>query len=322
MTLMKVDSINLIAEFCQNHLGDQAILENMIVEAKTNGATHAKIQGLYSEEITLRKEFEDPNGELYRPYDKEIARLKDLDLSFETEKWFVEFCHKNSIIPMITVFTHRGVDRAELAGFKSIKIASYDCASKPIIKKVLKFADEVVISTGATYWQEISETVRLINAHKKNFQRIALLHAKTIYPTQLNQFELLKMSTLASFGFKIGLSDHTKPEETQLVASKIAILLGAEYIERHFTVLDRAKTKDGPISIFPSELSELRNFCNKSKLEQLKEIKVTDLEKTLICRSLEPTAEEILNRKYYRGRVASKYSGVEVFSWEELAFEK
>lgn len=319
---MKFNSINLIAEFCQNHLGDQTLLEKMIIEAKNNGATHAKIQGLYSEEITMRKEFEDPNGEIYRPYDKEVARLKNLDLDFETEQWFVEFCSKHSIIPMITVFTHRGVERAKLAGFKSIKIASYDCASKPIIKKVLEFADEVVISTGATYWQEISETVKLIDAHKKNFQRIALLHAKTIYPTQLTQFEILKMSALASFGFKVGLSDHTKPEETQLAASKIAILLGAEYIERHFTVLDRAKTKDGPISIFPSELNELRNFCNKSKLEQLKEIKVTDLAQTLICRSLEPSTAEILNRKYYRGRVASKYNEVEVFSWEELPFEK
>jgi sialic acid synthase SpsE len=315
---MNINSTNLIAEFCQNHLGKASILEQMVVEAKNNGASHAKIQGLYSEEITKRMEFEDTNGRIFRPYDKEVARLKSLDLSFETEKWFVEFCHKKSITPMITVFTHMGVERAKLAGFKSVKIASYDCSSIPIIKKALEFADELVISTGATYWQEIIDTVKLINSIKNNSQKIALLHARTIYPTQLTHFGILRMSALASFGFKIGLSDHTKPEETKLVASKIAILLGADYIERHFTILNKEETKDGPISITPVELKEIKDFCEKSKLEQLNDIGKEDLLSALPCASLEPTEEELINRSYYRGRVASKYNGKVFYSWEEL----
>jgi sialic acid synthase SpsE len=169
---MNSNSVKIIAEFCQNHLGRPAPLEQMVIEAKKNGATHAKIQGLYSHEITWRKEFEDKLSPIYRPYEKKVARLKELDLSFKTEKWFVQFCQSQSITPMITIFTHKVVDRAKLAGFKSIKIASYDCASKPIIKKSLEFADKIVISTGATYWQEITDTVNLINRYKKNHKRL------------------------------------------------------------------------------------------------------------------------------------------------------
>ena len=319
---MSTNSTNLIAEFCQNHLGDISILEQMVIEAKNSGATHAKIQGLYSDELTMRKEFEDPNGKLYRPYSNEVSRLKDLDLDFETEKWFVQYCIKNSITPMITVFTHKGLERAKSAGFKSIKIASYDCASKPLIKKVLEFADEIVISTGATYWKEICETIELINSCKKQSQIIALLHARTIYPTKLEDFGLLRMSALRCFGFNVGLSDHTKPSDTQLIASKIAIVLGADYVERHFTILEKEKTKDGPISITPIELRELRNFTQKHKEEQLIEIGNIDLLKSLPCKSLEPSKEEILNRDYYRGRVASTYNGIRVFSWEDITFEK
>ena len=319
---MSTNSTNLIAEFCQNHLGDISILEQMVIEAKNSGATHAKIQGLYSDELTMRKEFEDPNGKLYRPYSNEVSRLKDLDLDFETEKWFVQYCIKNSITPMITVFTHKGLERAKSAGFKSIKIASYDCASKPLIKKVLEFADEIVISTGATYWKEICETTELINSCKKQSQIIALLHARTIYPTKLEDFGLLRMSALRCFGFNVGLSDHTKPSDTQLIASKIAIVLGADYVERHFTILEKEKTKDGPISITPIELRELRNFTQKHKEEQLIEIGNIDLLKSLPCKSLEPSKEEILNRDYYRGRVASTYNGIRVFSWEDITFEK
>jgi sialic acid synthase SpsE len=319
---MSTNSINLIAEFCQNHLGDISILEQMVIEAKSSGATHAKIQGLYSNELTMRKEFEDPDGKLYRPYSKEFLRLKFLELSFETEGWFVQHCIKNSITPMITVFTHKGLERAKLAGFKSIKIASYDCASKPIIKKVLEFADEIVISTGATFWKEICETVDLINSCKKQSQNIALLHARTIYPTKLEDFGLLRMSALRYFGFHVGLSDHTKPSDNQLIASKIAIVLGAEYIERHFTILEREKTKDGPISITPSELCELKEFTQKDRVDQLIDISNVDLLGSLHCNSLEPSKEEILNRNYYRGRVASTYDGIQVFSWEDIAIEK
>ena len=314
--------MKIIAEFCQNHLGKIENLEEMVIQAKENGASHAKIQGLYSDEITKRSEFEDPKGILYRPYDKEVARLQTLDLNFETEKWFVKYCLEKEIIPMITVFTHRGVERAKQAGFKHIKIASYDCASIPIIRKSLEFADEVVISTGATYWTEIEKTAELINKSRKPNQEIALLHARTIYPTRLDNFGLLKMSALAAFGFKFGLSDHTKPSESGLIASKIAILLGANYIERHFTILDRSETRDGPVSINPAELKELRNFCGLSKLEQLKEINIKDLEATVACNSLEPAGEEITNRSYYRGRVASTYEGKYVFSWEEAPYEE
>jgi sialic acid synthase SpsE len=314
--------MKIIAELCQNHLGRIENLEEMVNQATENGAAYAKIQGLYSEEITKRPEFENPSGALYRPYDQEFARLKNLDLSVETEKWFVDYCLRKEIIPMITVFTHRGVERAKQAGFKHIKIASYDCASVPLIRNCLDFCEEIVISTGATYWKEIEKTAEMIRKNQKKNQHVALLHARTIYPTRLDNFGILKMTALSVFGFKFGLSDHTKPSEYGLIASKIAILLGASYIERHFTILDKSETRDGPISITPIELKDLSNFCELTKSEQLSSINVQDLQSALLCDSLEPAEEELVNRSYYRGRVASIYEGKHVYSWEEAPIEE
>jgi len=308
----------IIAEFCQNHLGDIDILEKMIISAKNNGATHAKIQGLYSHEITKRDQFEIPANRIFRPYANEVKRLSKLDLSIDTEQWFVQKCNEVSIIPMITVFTHSGVERAKQAEFKSIKFASYDCGSLPIISKVLEFADEIVISTGATYWSEIKSTADHLHENKRAHQKIAFLHARTIYPTQLDQFGLLRMSALKAFGFDIGLSDHTKPDDSELIASKIAIILDADYIERHYTVLERSETRDGPVSINASELLELRNFLKLSKPEQANSIDPEILKSTMACSSLEPTEEEIVNREYYRGRVASIIDGKIVYSWENI----
>jgi len=308
----------IIAEFCQNHLGNREILKNMILAAKSSGATYAKIQGLYSWELTKRIEFENPSSQIYRPFKKEFDRLKLLDLSFETEVWFVEECKRNSIIPMITVFSHNGIGRALDAGFKHIKIASYDCASIPLIKQILKFASEVVISTGATYWSEIEATANFLRENKADDQEITFLHATTIYPTNLEEVALLKMLLLKTFGFNIGYSDHTSLKDSSLIASKAAILLGAQYIERHFTILDASDTKDGPISIGPLDLVELIEFSKHSKSVQLQQLDLSRYSQMFHLSSIEPSDQELSNRSYYRGRVASAINGKDYFAWQEI----
>ena len=45
--------IKLIAEFCQNHNGDIQILEEMVQKAALSGATHAKIQTIYADNLEI-----------------------------------------------------------------------------------------------------------------------------------------------------------------------------------------------------------------------------------------------------------------------------
>jgi sialic acid synthase SpsE len=317
-------AINIIAEFCQNHNGNVKVLERMIEEAKINGASHAKLQGLYSSELTKRSEFEPGNqtdGSLLRPYQIEFDRLSKLDLTPDVESNFVQDCINAEIIPMITVFTHAGLDRAVNAGFKSFKIASYDCGSRELISRLLPYADELVISTGATLWQEIELTSELIAASKKPKTKIAFLHARTIYPTPLENMNISRMMYLKYLGWETGLSDHSRPEIDGLIASKLAIHLGASYIERHFTVLDRVETRDGPVSINPEELRELFDFSNQNPQERYLELsKIDDLTRISFGTSqLEIDPQEVVNSKYYRGRVASWHDSKQVYSWQPWA---
>lgn len=314
-------AINIIAEFCQNHNGNVKLLDRMIEEAKINGASHAKLQGLYSSELTKRSEFEpgnQTNGSLLRPYQTEFDRLSRLDLTPDAESKFVQDCINADIVPMITVFTHAGLDRAVNAGFRSFKIASYDCGSRELISRVLPYADELVISTGATLWQEIELTSKLVAASKKLDTKIAFLHARTIYPTPLENMNISRMMYLKYFGWEVGLSDHSRPEIDGLIASKLAIHLGASYIERHFTVLDRDETRDGPVSINPEQLRELVDFSNQNPQERYLELsKIVDLSRISFGASqLEIDPQEVINAKYYKGRVASWNDSKQVYSWQ------
>ncbi len=317
----------LIAECCQNHLGDFEILMNMVAAGAEHGASHLKIQGLYHDELTYREQFEKTRSEKFsssivRPYDAEVTRLKPLSLDFETEAAFVKECIKRGVVPMITVFTHAGLDRALKAGFRSFKIASYDCASLALISRILPHCDELVISTGATYWDEIRKTADFIKSNKRAETKVVFLHAVTEYPTTTSSVRMLRMTALKQFGFSVGFSDHTPPSTTNLEATALAIKLGASAIERHFTILDPSATKDGPVSINPDQLALI------SKMSSAQDVLDDCLPGDEICKSmmapllsLDPSDLELQNREYYRGRVASSLNGIRIYAWENWPLE-
>ena len=51
-----------------------------------------------------------------------------------------------------------------------------------------------------------------------------------------------------------------------LIASYAAIYNGASLIERHFTILPKDKTKDGKVSINPSDIKDLFKFYRLAKI--------------------------------------------------------
>lgn len=313
-------SVGLIAEFCQNHNGNRETLKKMIYAAASARFTHGKIQGLYSSELTKRAEFESRDSAIYRPFESELARLRNLDLSESDEHWFVKECIGAGITPMITIFSHHGVDRAQKAGFKSIKIASYDCGSLPLINRAASFAEEIVVSTGATSWEEIRETAFLLRSFQELGLKVALLHARTIYPTRSDETGLARMIALREFNLPVGFSDHSRPDTDGLLATKFALVLGAQLVERHFTVLEKSQTKDGPVSINELEAEEISKFSSMDVSGQLRNLgsQVTRLSEFFQIGSLQPTSIELRNANYYRGRVASTIDGRQYFSWEEI----
>lgn len=312
-------NVRLIAEFCQNHNGKRTVLKSLIESAARSGFTHGKIQGLYSSELTKRVDFEDPRSPIYRPYDREFERLRYLDLSIEDEKWFVGESLKFGIVPMITVFTHYGVERAKEAGFNSIKIASYDCSSLPLIKSAASFAKELIVSTGATAWLQVRETAELLMNLSQNGISVALLHARTIYPAKASDTGLARMIALRDFKIPIGFSDHSRPDTDELWATKFAIFFGAEIVERHYTVLEKSETKDGPVSIDEVQAREICRFANLSNSGRAQELisRMHLAGNYLNISDLNPSEIERTNSKYYRGRVASKINDKEIFGWEE-----
>ena len=314
----------IIVEICQNHSGSRENVAKLIRAAAENGADIIKSQTIYSEDVTRRERFEDGTVDasgkqtaIKRPYQAEVDRLAKLDLTLEDEAWFIEEVKKVGAMPMTTIFARGRIpETGKLAWPKRIvKVASYDCASYPMLRELAQYFDEFIISTGATYDEEIEKTAKLMKELGKGF---SFLHCVTSYPNTLEMANLKRMDWLRTMTPKVGWSDHTLVARDGIVASKIAIMLGADYVERHFTVFDGSETKDGPISINPALLKELSDFRNLSKDEQKKNIEATipDWEKLLGSEHRDMTQVELLNRDYYRGRFATRVGDKWLNNWE------
>ena len=316
----------IIVEICQNHNGDRNVLKDMIWAAKEAGADIVKGQVIFSEDTAPRERFDEGHVEdngvrktVKRPYRAEAERLRGLDLEESDYRFFVEESKRAGITPMVTIFARRRVPFAASLPWtkeRPVKVASYDCASYPMIRELSDNFGKLIISTGATFDDEIKTTAEIMKEKKKPF---VFLHCVTSYPNTLQMANLARMEWLRQFTPEVGWSDHTLVPRDGIKAAKTAFMLGADYVERHFTILPVDKTKDGPVSLTPALLKELSDFRKLSKDEQKKiiEKEIPGWQIMLGHKEREMTHAEMLNRDYYRGRFASFVNGEWVHNWEE-----
>ncbi len=314
----------ITVDICQNHLGDKKIIGRMIREAAKAGADYVKGQIIFSEDLTHRERFEQGEVEnngvmktIKRPYKPELERLKALDLSEDDYKWFVEEAVRNNIKPMFTVFSRRRIEFAASLPLpeKVVKVASYDCASFKFLEELCDVFDHLVISVGGTMDEEIIQAAQIV---KKKGKKLTLLHCVTSYPNTLDMCNLARLKWLKKYAPNVGWSDHTMVVRDGLKAAKVASILGANMIERHFTVLAQDRTKDGPISINPRQLRELAQFyCLPfEKRKKIIKSKIPEWRIMIGYEQRELTHKEMLNRDYYRGRFASFIKGKWIYNWE------
>lgn len=115
------------------------------------------------------------------------------------------------------------------------KISSSDASNLPFIKHVGAKGKPVVLSVGASYLSEVDEAVRTLRG--AGCHDITLLHCVLSYPTSPDDANLRVIGTLkADFpGVRVGYSDHVAPDPVMMTLAT-AYLLGAEVIEKHFTL--------------------------------------------------------------------------------------
>jgi sialic acid synthase SpsE len=146
------------------------------------------MQSIWSADVTFRERFElgetGPDGTVLaikRPCAAEKERLARLDLTFDDHLFFIEECRRHRVTPMTTIFARHRVARIAQLPWpeRIVKVARYDCASWPFPRTLAQHFDTLLISTGATYDEEIRRTALLLNGLGTELQ---FLHCVTSYP--------------------------------------------------------------------------------------------------------------------------------------------
>jgi len=268
----------IVAEIGINFLGSFSILKKLIINAKKSGADAVKFQ--LFDPITLSYGNKNSiNKNLYKLW-------KKMELDANKAKKIKIFCKKKNIDLFFSIFDDHSLEILKKINHKKIKVASSELNNIELIKKIAKFANDVILSTGMGSIKEISKAVNIL----KN-KNLSILHCVSMYPTNLENCNLNRMISLKKkfSKYKVGFSDHT----IGINASIAAIVHGADILEKHFTLNKKYKGADHNISADPVDLKFITNFNN-------------NLKKILGSGNIEPKIKEKINRNFFRKGLYAK----------------
>lgn len=221
-----------IAKKLQISLMDAA--KFMVLAAKNAGIHAVKFQTYKAD--TLASKYSPSYWDLTEePTTSQYELFKKFDAFGEPEyQELAGFCRKIGIEFCSTAFDFASADYLEPL-MDVYKISSSDLTNLPFIAYMAKKGKPILLSIGASDKEEIEAAVRCIRTY--NDRELVLLHCVLEYPTPYEHANLAKIATLkkAFPNDFIGYSDHTKPD-AECDVIKTAYLLGANIVEKHFTV--------------------------------------------------------------------------------------
>jgi N,N'-diacetyllegionaminate synthase len=246
----------IIAEAGVNHNGDINLAKQLIDVAADAGVDYVKFQTFNSESLVSKsaKKAEYQIQNTKNANESQLQMLKKLELSYEQHVELIAYCKKKNISFFSTAFDLTSLGLLQKLGLKMVKIPSGEITNLPYLRKAASLFDEVIISTGMSSMNEISDALDVFLKAGISKNNITILHCNTEYPTPMVDVNLLAMLSIQKkFGVKIGYSDHTLGIEVSIAA----VALGGKLIEKHFTLDKNLPGPDQLASLEPQELKTL-----------------------------------------------------------------
>ncbi len=245
----------IIAEISANHNNSIKRTLNLVKEAKKVGVDAIKLQTYKPESLTLdtdKPEFV-INDKKSLWYGKSLFDLyKKGAIPIKYYKEIFKEAKKNDIICFSTPFDEQSVDFLTKFKVPAFKIASFENNHFPLIEKVISKKKPLIISLGATTYNEILYLYKFLK--NKKFNNFAFLQCTSSYPAKIEESNIKTILDLRKkFKIEIGLSDHTPG----IGAAISAISYGASIIEKHFTLDKMGGGLDDIFSMDPDDFNLL-----------------------------------------------------------------
>ena len=264
--LIKFKNPTVIAEIGCNHKGNISIAKKMIEEAARCGASYVKFQKRDNKYL-LKEKYYKPHPVIENSYGKTYGLHREfLEFNMKQHYDLYKYCLKKKIKYAVSVWEKNSAlnfinSKINLDYIKVPSACNYDFELLEVLCK--KFKKKIHISLGMTSYMEIEKIVKFL----KKFNRLkdVVFYACTSdYPASFENTKLLEISSLKS-KYKnkvkeIAFSGH----HLGIGIDVAAYTLGANIIERHFTLNRAWKGTDHAASLEPDGLRKLIRELNNT----------------------------------------------------------
>lgn len=247
----------IIAEAGVNHNGSLDIAKQLVDKAAEAGVDYVKFQTFKSEKLVTKSarqaDYQQKNlgG---NEGDSQLDMLKKLELSVEDHYILLNYCKQKGIKFLSTAFDIESIDFLHSLHIGLWKIPSGEITNYPYLKKIAQYGEPVILSTGMSEMEDIAAAMNVLLKYGLQRSQITILHCNTEYPTPYADVNLKAMCQIEDeFHVSIGYSDHTKGIEVPIAA----VALGAQVIEKHFTLDRNMEGPDHKASLEPDELKAM-----------------------------------------------------------------
>ncbi|QOP40825.1 N-acetylneuraminate synthase [Sulfurimonas marina] len=250
-----MNHVFIIAEAGVNHNGSIELAKKLIDVAVEAGADAIKFQTFKTENLVSKNAKKAQYQKQTTDKDEsQFEMIKKLELNVDAHTELMTYCKKKNIMFLSTPFDHDSIELLNDMGLDIFKIPSGEITNLPYLRHIGKLNKKIILSTGMSTIGEIENALNVLESAGTQKERITILHANTEYPTPMQDVNLKAMVTIGkTFDIPYGYSDHTLGIEVPTAA----VAMGAQCIEKHFT-LD--KTMEGPdhkASLEPDELKAM-----------------------------------------------------------------
>ena len=238
----------------------------------------------------------------------QFQMLKKLELNENKFLKIISYCKKKKIGFLSSPFDIESFNFLKKYNMKFIKIPSGEITNLPLLTEIGKSNKQLILSTGMANIREIKDALHVLNKSGTKNSKITLLHCNTEYPTPFKDANLKAIKTLRNvFNVNVGYSDHTLGIEASIAAAA----LGANVIEKHFTLNRNFEGPDHSSSLEPDELSRMIKAIRNIELSMGNGKKV-------------PSSSEKKNIKVARKSIVAKCQILkgELFSIKNLAVKR
>ena len=249
----------VIAEIGCNHKGDMQIAKDLIVSAKDCGADIAKFQKRNNKELLPESQYNSPHPNPINSYGKTYGEHREfLEFSKDQHKELIDFCDSIGIEYSTSVWDVTSAKEISDLNPKLIKVPSASNTHYDMLKVLRdEYDGEVHVSFGMTTLDEQEKLVSFFEEKKQAKSRLVIYSCTSGYPVPFEDvclLEILKIKEKFIDRVKeIGFSGHHLGISIDIAS----YVLGATWIERHFTMDRTWKGTDHAASLEPAGLSKL-----------------------------------------------------------------